>query len=422
VTAPASPDSPVSESRRIVVLDVLRGVALLGILAVNIQSFSMPAAAYSNPTAYGDLAGANRWVWVVSHLFVDRKLLSLFSVLFGAGIVMMTGRVEASGRSAAGLHVRRMTWLIVFGVLHAYGLWYGDILFFYGVCGLLVFPLRRLSPGVSIAAGLAAVSVASWLSVASGVAVEQGWGVDAAEAAARWAPGADVLGVEIDAYRAGWVGQLAARAPMALLFETGVFLFWGLWRAGGLMLVGMGLYKLGILQGARSTRFYVAGALAGPALGLPVVAWGVVRNFAAGWSAEYSQYFGNQLNYWGSLPVSFGYLCLVVLLCRVPRLAHVRSPLAAVGRTALSNYLLQSVLCTWLFYGHGLGWFGAVERTGQAAVVVAVWVVQLVVSSLWLRRFRFGPAEWAWRSLTYVRLQPMLREPPPASARNSVSA
>ena len=156
--APAA--QPVAEKERIVSIDVLRGFALLGILPMNIQYFSMIAAAYFNPTAYGDLRGADYWVWFLSHVLADEKFMAIFSMLFGAGILLMTSRVESNGGKSAALHCRRMGWLILFGVAHAFLLWSGDILFSYGVCGLAVYWLRKLRPLVLLGIGLLLLAVA----------------------------------------------------------------------------------------------------------------------------------------------------------------------------------------------------------------------------------------------------------------------
>jgi uncharacterized protein len=173
------------------------------------------------------------------------------------------------------------------------------------------------------------------------------------------------------------------------------------------MLLGMALFKTGVLSAARSGRFYAGMVAIGYGAGLPLVIAGVVRNFAAGWAYEYSMFFGSQYNYWGSVLVALGHVGLVMLFCRSGLLSGLKRVLAAYGRMALTNYLVQTVICTTLFYGHGLGLFGYVERWQQILLVVAIWVVQLVYSPLWLQRYRFGPAEWAWRSLTYGRRQPM---------------
>ena len=152
---------PVPESKRIPSLDVMRGFALLGILIMNIQSFSMIYAAYFNPTAYGDLSGVHRWIWILSHLLADQKFMAIFSMLFGAGIILMAGRAEASGRSAKALHFRRMLLLIAFGAMHAYLLWHGDVLVIYGMSGLVVYLFRRRSPRTLLILGI--VLLASFL-------------------------------------------------------------------------------------------------------------------------------------------------------------------------------------------------------------------------------------------------------------------
>jgi uncharacterized protein len=397
---------PVAPGERLATLDVLRGVALLGILVINIQSFAMVEAAYLNPTAYGDLTGLNRWVWIVSHVIGDMKFMTLFSVLFGAGIVLVTTRAEKSGRSAAWLHYRRTFWLLVIGLMHAYLLWYGDILVAYALCAVPAFLFRRVRPTRLLLVGLLILAVPSLLTVLFGW-MTQASPQAAAESMGTWRPGAEEIANEIAAYRGGWLEQMAFRVPAALLMQSLVFLITIGWRAGGLMLVGMALFKWGVLSGQRSTGFYQRTLALGYGVGLPVVAWGVVGNFRAGWVMEYSMFAGTQPNYWGSLLVALGHLSAVVLITRAAVAPALTARLAAIGRTALSNYLLQSVLCTALFYGHGLGLFGRVERSGQVLVVLAVWVVQLVVSPLWLRYFRFGPAEWLWRSLTYMKRQPM---------------
>jgi uncharacterized protein len=148
----------VTRKERIVSIDVLRGFAVLGILIMNIQSYSMIGAAYMNPWAYGDLTGANYGVWFLSHLLADSKFMTIFSLLFGAGVVLMASRSEAKGRPAAGVHYRRMIWLIIFGLLHGLVLWYGDILYVYGMCGLGIFLFRRRSPKFLLIFGLLVVS------------------------------------------------------------------------------------------------------------------------------------------------------------------------------------------------------------------------------------------------------------------------
>ena len=412
MTGPAArPDrAPVAEPGRIDALDVLRGFALLGILVLNVQAFAMPRAAYFNPTAYGDLEGANLSVWVAGRMLADQKFMTIFSMLFGASIVLMADRAGARG-DARRVHYRRMGWLLVIGLLHAHLLWSGDILFLYAVCGMLVYPLRRLPPRRLLVLGVAMLAVASAWSVVAGLTLPY-WPPEELSGFANevWRPTPEMIGAELAAYRGGWLDQQPLRSASALEFETWVLITWGLWRAGGLMLIGMVLFRSGVLSAERSPRVYATLVAVAVVLGLPLVAWGIAIDFARGWTLR-SLFVGVQFNYWPSIAVSLGYVGAVMLACRTRALHALTRPFAAVGRTALTNYLLQTVLCTTLFHGHGLGWFGSVDRVGQVGVVAAVWAVQLVVSPFWLRRFRFGPAEWAWRSLTCGTRLPLRRAP-----------
>ncbi len=405
---------PVVEGARIDSIDVLRGFALLGILVMNIQLFAMPEAAYYNPTAYGDLEGANLYVWLGGRLLADQKFMTIFSMLFGAGIVLMTSRAAARGETRR-VHYRRMGWLAVIGLLHAHLLWAGDILFLYAVCGMLVFPFRGLSPGRLLALGTATVAVAAAIFAGLQASLPS-WSEEAlAEVTlGAWQPTRAIMDETLATYRGGWLEQLPVRSASALGFETFLLVIWGLWRAGGLMLIGMALYKLDVFSARCSQRFYASLIAAALVAGIPVEAYGVALDFEFGWALDWSLLQGRQFNYWPSIAVGLGYVGLVMLACRTAALRAAARPFAAVGRTALSNYLLQTVICTTIFYGHGLGLYGSVDRLGQLGIVIGVWAVQLIVSPLWLRRYRFGPAEWVWRTLTYGTRPPLRRATGPA--------
>ncbi|MCE9662230.1 DUF418 domain-containing protein [Halomonas sp. M5N1S17] len=390
-------------------LDVLRGFALLGILVMNIQAFAMPMAAYTNPTAWGDLTGANFGVWLLSHLFADEKMMAIFSMLFGAGIVLFADHARQRGKSAAGLHYRRNAWLLLFGAAHGYLLWFGDILFLYAVCGFALFPFRNLSPRALFVLGLALLSVSSLLFLYFGWSMRLWPEAQLAAFEAEWRPAPAALAEEIAIYRGGWLEQLAHRAPITAEAQTFVLIVWGFWRAAGLMLIGMGLYRLGVLSGQASSATYWRLLMAGWLIGLPLVGYGVAWNFANGWGPE-SLFHGSQFNYWGSLPVSLGWVAAVVLLLRHGALRWLTRRLAAVGRMAFTLYILQTVIGVLLFYGQGLALFGQVERTGQIAIVLAIWLLQLLLAPIWLHHFRSGPLEWLWRSLTYGERQPFRRQ------------
>jgi uncharacterized protein len=404
----ASAAGPVGRSERIVSIDVLRGFAVLGILVMNIQSFSMIGAAYNNPHAFGNLAGPNYTVWLLSHLLADRKFMTIFSMLFGVGIVLMSNRAEASGRPLAGIHYRRMLWLIVIGFLHARLLWYGDILFAYGVCGLLVFLCRRMAPRRLIIIGLLAAAVPSLLTFFWQATMPY-WPPEAIEGLERewWVPDRETVGAEVAAYRGEWSEQQPFRSASADFMQTQFMIMEELWRAGGLMLVGIALFKLGVFSAQRSKAFYIRLLSLGFGLGLPIVFFGVLYRNDSGWDVRTAFFGGGQFNYWASLLVAMGYVGTVMLYCLQPGRERLTRSLAAVGRMALSCYLGQTIICTTIFYGHGLGLYGSVERWGQALIVLGVWVLMLVVCPIWLRHFRFGPFEWLWRSLTYMKLQPM---------------
>ena len=401
---------PTRPSRRIVSIDILRGFALLGILVMNIQMMAMPAAAYFNPTVWGDLTGANRVVWELSHLLTDHKMMNIFSLLYGAGILLLTERLEQRGEKALRIHYTRTFWLLIIGLIHAYLIWAGDILVVYAVTALVVVLFRKMRPGRRFAVGIAFLAVASGLTLLSGFTFDMVPPEQAAALINDWQPDAATLQHEVDAYTGGWLAQLEMRVAEAITMHTTGLFFWGFWRAVGLMLMGMSLYQWGIFSAERSTRFYRNMLIGGLAVGLPLVYAGIVYSFANNW--EYTAVRmgpGYQFNYWGSLAVSAAWIAGVMLIVKAGLFTRLTDALAAVGRTALTNYIAQSVIAVFIFYGMGLGLFGSVERTGQIAIVFAVWIVQLVISPIWLQRYRFGPLEWAWRSLTYWKLQPMRR-------------
>jgi len=175
------------------------------------------------------------------------------------------------------------------------------------------------------------------------------------------------------------------------------------------MLIGMGLFKLKIFDASRSNKFYGWSAVVSFAIGLTAVLTGVHYHEANNWDFDYSFFQGSVLNYWGSVFVALGYISLVMMMCKNGWFTWLRSSLAAVGQMALTNYLMHTIVCTTIFYGHGLGWYGYLSRIELNGIVFAIWAAQLVLSPMWLKHFRFGPFEWLWRSLTYWKLQPLKR-------------
>jgi uncharacterized protein len=414
-------------------MDTLRGVAVLGILVMNIPWFARSESKFFNPMTGGGFEGADYWTWLLSHLLFDFKMMTIFSMLFGAGMLVFTERAAAAGRSAAAIYYRRLGWLLLFGLLHAYLLWSGDILYSYALCGLLLYPARRLRPRWLIAIGLALLLIGTALTAGSGwwfatarsaaeagqAALDAGGtptefqrGMVEAWPAMReqFVPTPERLAAEEAAHLGSYGELFVFRARQAIFMQTGLFLLMLLWRATGVMLIGMALMKLGVFTAARSIGFYLGLLLVGYAVGLPLVAvgaWQAVEtrfDFVVGF--KYVWHF----NYVGSLFVALGHVGLVILIGKLGVLTWLTSGLAAVGRMALTNYLSHSLICAAVFYGWGLGMFNQWSRFETLALVAAIWLFQFVFSQVWLARFHFGPMEWLWRTLTYWQPQPVRRE------------
>jgi uncharacterized protein len=426
---------PVSATERFFAVDALRGFALLGILAMNIVGFAWPMAAYGNPFRGGGFEGLDRAIWFFNHLVFEAKMMTIFSMLFGAGLILMDQRTRARGVRVRGVYYRRILWLMVIGLIHSYLIWNGDILVFYAECGLLLYFFRNLRPKTLIILGVSATLVLVPLVV--GIVA----GIDYMKAArARveaqtkagekptnldqrlhdlWTkhlqeelmptPGqkAKSWTKEMVAYQGGYLGIVKYRALDVLMSQTIGFLLGGAFFGMSRMLLGMGLMKLGVFSAQRSRRFYAWMVGLGYGIGLPLMVFDALEMIRHRFSPEYELHGGLFYNVFGSIIVALGHVGLLMLIVQSGALSWLKQRLAAVGRMALSNYLAHSVICTTLFYGYGFGLFGQINRTGLAAIVLAIWITQLLASPIWLKSFRFGPAEWVWRSLIYWRVQPM---------------
>ncbi|WP_254864203.1 DUF418 domain-containing protein [Halovivax gelatinilyticus] len=397
---PDRSDGPTPPSERIVALDALRGFALLGILVINIRVFSMPERVLANPTIYGDFSGANYWAWFVGHVFAEGTFIALFTILFGGGVILFTRRADRGGREPFDLYFWRIGWLLAFGLAHAYLLWYGDILVAYALCGLFVVLLKDLTARVLATVGVLFLAVPSVIEALAGLFA------DPAIVASTWEPSTASIEAEFAAYRGSYVDQFSHRIPAAFGRQTSGFLGYTAWRVGGLMLLGMALFKWGVLTNERTTREYGRLIAVGGAGGIAVILAGVWYVESADWGVEAALFY-RQFNYWGSIALAVAYVGLVMRFCRWRPTGMVSTGLAAVGRTAFSNYILQTVLATSIFYGHGLGLFGHVTRVEALGIVVVIWAIQIPLSVLWLHYFRYGPIEWLWRVLTYRERQPL---------------
>ncbi len=402
-----TPQGPITNAERIVSIDVLRGFVVLGILVMNIQSFSMIGMAYMNPTAYGDLTGANYAVWLLSHLFADQKFMAIFSMLFGAGIIVMTSRRESIGFKTASVHYRRMVLLLIFGLLHAHLLWYGDILYTYALCGMMVYLFRHWRPRTLIIVGTTLFFVGVGITVLFHMSMPYWPSEQVQELASAWNPSEAIVAQELDIYRASWTDQLRDRSRTALFFETFLFATEFIWRAGGLMLIGMALFKLGVFSATVTNRVYWMFIAIALLVAAPVVLFGVRRNFSHDWSFEAGFHLGGLPNHIVAPLMSLGWIGVIMLICKSPRFSAIKNALTATGRMALTCYLLETIICTTIFYGHGFGQFGRISRVGQVGITIIVWTGLIIFSMRWMERFRFGPFEWFWRSATYMKAQPL---------------
>jgi uncharacterized protein len=433
--APASPGArPVLGGERIGAMDALRGVAVLGILLMNILAFALPFQGSFDPTFGGGTTGINLWIWAANTTLFEGKMRAIFSMLFGAGMLVLTSRLEdrGLGEQAADVYYRRLLWLLAFGLIHAYFIWWGDILFFYSVIGLFLFPLRRLSSRALIVAGVVLLLIGAGrgllgaievrgiraASVAASAAAASGRPLTEAEKTAqttwrdRWNQAKSTEGAdkEIAAYRGSYLDALRQRAGFLAGAQAQWLYHYFIFDIGGMMLIGIGLLKSGMLSARLSARAYLLIALAGYAFGVPIAALAVGYDLSSGFDPA-TMATGGVAHAVARLPVALAHVATVMLIWKAAALRPLMSPLAAVGQMAFSCYIAESLICTTLFYGYGLGWFARLERYQLYLVVAAVWTALLIASPLWLSRFAFGPLEWVWRSLTYLHRQPMRLAP-----------
>jgi uncharacterized protein len=400
---------------RIVSIDAVRGFAVLGILLMNIVGMGMPAFAYIDPTHYGGHEGANLWVWATNFVLSDGKMRGLFTILFGASALLIAERAEGGALSPVATHYRRMFWLLVFGMLHAYLLWVGDILVCYSLAGLVLFPFLKLKPRTLILIGSGLLLALLAFSVWNGVQLEalkhaaEAPGASKATRDAWEAASITVIApagfaeAQLAGFGGGFMEALAARSQMALLFQT-AFMPTSIVEAVGQMLIGAALFKSGFFTLRWSSRAYWTLMAVGYLVGVPATAW--LAYWAA--SSGFDPMVLHDAGTWSALPrpfIGLAHACVILLIVRVGALSWLMDRLSAAGRMALSNYLMTSIITAFLFCGFGLGLYGELERAELYWVVLGVWVFILAWSKPWLERFRYGPFEWAWRSLVQWRVQ-----------------
>ncbi|MEJ6010584.1 DUF418 domain-containing protein [Novosphingobium aquae] len=424
--------APVAKAARVQSLDVLRGISLLGILMMNITAFGLLGQAYSNPLADGGAEGWNKVAYDVIQIGFEGTMRGIFSLLFGAGIVLLTDRMENAGAGimAAEIHFRRMLWMMLFGVIHwALLLWYGEILFAYSICGMLLFAPRKLPARTQIIAALLLLACAAAITSYKGnvlletyataqfaeqakaagtpLTSEQTTAVtEWAEALDHYTPNAESAAGQRALHSGSWWQAVTGQWDSSYEFQWTGAPYWLLFDMIPFMLLGMGLLKLGYLGAGKPARTYGLMMVGGYAVGL-LLGWNELHHIYAGNFSPIAFSEADRTYQFSRLAMVIGHLGLALLVIRLGWLKGLQRALAAVGQMALSNYIAQTLICTALFYGFGFGLYGQFERYQLYQVVAAIWLVELVWSPLWLARFRFGPMEWLWRSLTYWERQPM---------------
>ena len=439
MTAPQtalSAAAPVSQEERIVLIDSLRGIAILGILLMNIPGFALPApASYGDLVVMNEIGTINQQTWFVVDWILEGSQRALFSLLFGAGILLFISRQEkkTAGLWPADYFFRRQLWLLVFGLFNAFVLlWFWDILFQYACCGMILFTFRKWSPkALIIAAGVCLLLMTvrenadfyrEKAVIAKGERVAK---MDTTRVKLNDIQQAELgamteikekstvesrkkeMDKSLKAVQGNYASLYEYNSERSFYMET-AFFYNNIWDLFLFMFLGMAFFKNGVLTGNASSKVYWLMLIAGLGLGL-VLSWFRLQPMI--------DHQFNKFEYTKKVSIEFyeisrtlraiGIFGLIMLLYKSGWFKWLFALMRPVGQMAFTNYLMQSILVGFFFYGIGLGYFGKLQRHEIYYVVFATWVLQIAWSHFWLRYYRFGPLEWAWRSLTYWKKQPM---------------
>ena len=421
-------NKPVTESQRIRSIDTLRGFALLGILLLNIIAFSGPLATYYDPSANNGISGLNLATAMLVDIWAEGAFRAIFSMLFGAGLLIFFEKPNVDRKALKSVYYRR-TWLLIgFGLINAYILlWVGDILYTYGVTGLLLYFFKDLSAkklalcslGLFILLGL--IHAVSYFGAESIYAdyqevLGQPSGTELSEAQYQalenWdsyleaqLASPEQIAIETTIRSKGYVENFIFTAQINITFQTVIFLFSAFWDAAAMMLLGMALMKWNIFDASRNLSFYVIATIVGLGVGLFVNSWEMITYVSGGFEPFWAPTLRPTYDL-GRLAMAVGYIGIVMICCKLRLFSGLLRALACVGQMALTNYLAQTVICNTIFLGFGFGLWGKLQRYELYLVVLVIWIFQIIYSVAWLEKYRFGPAEWLWRSLTYSKRQP----------------
>lgn len=412
-----------SPNIRILQLDVLRGLAVLGIYWINIIVFALPSGSYYLPILGDELYLPEFLNWALTEIFVEGSMRGLFSILFGASAMVFLDEAKLAhqGLDVVDRYYRRTLLLILFGLVHSYLLlWPYDVLYAYGLLGLFLFPIRKLSPAFLVPAGCVLL-LSSHLTLANSfsgsfsndaslfqdndISTGKTTGTPATE------PEKDELKEIIEAnteatqYLSSYSDIFRYQLEDVIAQHSSVMYTQHVFDIGGMMLIGMALLKLGILSGQRTRRFYLGLAITGYLLGAFFRGIGIYLQLKYDFDLfENESHAGIDYDI-GRLPITLGHIGVIGLVCQSIKMRFIINVLGSVGRLALTNYIMQTVISIFLFYGFGMALFNKLNGLQIVFTCLTVWAFQVTFSWCWLKYFRLGPLEWLWRSLIYGKRQ-----------------
>lgn len=433
--------TPLAQQQRISILDTIRGYAVLGILLMNIPYFSDAVPLAGNPFIMNE-SGKDFYTWLIVDSAFEGTMRATFSMLFGAGAILLLRRLERNPGTEvtpADIYYRRLLWLLCFGLVNAFIFtWPGDILYTYAITGLFIYPFRNMKVKGLLLMALFFILVATtfktyeWYEAhekrvkgehaakmkSSGATLDhkqegdlRAWR-DSKESRSAESMMENVKGAR-DAAHGNYFSVFRDFSRSSVMIQTSYFYFDLFWDAIAFFFIGMALFKAGVITGDKSLKFYLVATVLcltiGYLLSYSTMRWYIALKMD---SSYYLDEIGPNLYQFRRLFQALGYMSLVIFLYKAGIFSRLWTWLSKVGQMAFTNYLMQSIICGFIFFGWGLGKFGTMRRHETYYVVFAVWIFQIVFSNIWLQYFRFGPFEWAWRSLTYWKKQPMKKENP----------
>jgi uncharacterized protein len=430
---------PVKSSERIHVLDAVRGFALLGILLMNMPYFALPEETVSNLNIRNEYSGPNFYAWWVINMFFEGSMRGLFSMMFGAGMVLLTTRLSNNMHvdSAAEIYYRRLIWMLLFGLIDAYIiLWPGDILYSYAICGLFLFPLRSIKPRYLLL--IAGILLALFVAKNTYQRGEPLRNKIAAEAILKQKlpPGKQTLAQkeildkwkgfqekqklenkkkqvtdEVRKTKGSYATLWFHYADINTYLEANDFYQSGFLDCLIFMIIGIAFYKLKIITGERTPTFYLLFAIAGYLVAFPLIYFQLKMSVDLRFNLiKFLEWSKVQTYEIRRLGLTIGHLGTLMLLYKSGLFTWIFNVWAKVGQMAFSNYLLQNITCGLIFYGFAFNYYNDLERYQLYMVVPCVWTLNIVFSYVWLHYFRIGPFEWIWRSLTYWNIQPIKKK------------